>query len=193
MIGQSNSINRRNARPKEQEVLDSLLSVHPNFGGDRIAWTPCAPDPPDFIGTDADGARIGLELTEWLDSEQSRKCFTRQDNEGYLTLAIASDTHPKPKRFKLVQLNLKESARVRQADAAQFSGEFYKLIYALDAKPSQQLNKPYHVIPPSDFKAYRALTKYLASLYLFPTEGMPMAQHWVVFQFDFCPMLLNLH
>jgi hypothetical protein len=50
------------ARPEEQEVMDSLLATHTNFAGEGIVWTPCHPDPPDFIGTNATGERIGLEF-----------------------------------------------------------------------------------------------------------------------------------
>ena len=45
-----------------------------------IQFVPLDPpnDPPDFLGTDRDGRNIGLELTRWLDGEQTKASIDRE-------------------------------------------------------------------------------------------------------------------
>lgn len=184
----------KSARPEEQEAIDALLATHPTFAGEGIVWIPCNPDPPDFVGTKSNGERIGLELTEWLDPAESKKWFTRLDDEGFLTLAIASATHPKPKNFGRVQVNLKDKARIRESEATTFSAELYRLLGAIDTDVSEQrltLHKPYHSVSSIDSKTYPTLSKYLGSLWLFGPEEFKIPEggrgHWVVFPVRFLP------
>jgi hypothetical protein len=58
---------------REAGIFASFLEAEPGFAGARIAhWEHNRNDSPDILCTDATGSRIGVEMTEWLDQEQTR-------------------------------------------------------------------------------------------------------------------------
>ena len=57
---------------REAGIFASFLDAAPDFAGARIAnWIHNRNDSPDILCTDSTGSRIGVEMTEWLDEEQT--------------------------------------------------------------------------------------------------------------------------
>jgi hypothetical protein len=61
----------RRQQNEERSILDAVASVAPTFF-EGINFALAEPDPPDFIGESITGLRIGLELTSWLNNQQTR-------------------------------------------------------------------------------------------------------------------------
>jgi hypothetical protein len=58
-------------------IFEAFLQAAPDFAGEKITdWKHSRNDSPDIICVDRAGARIGLEMTEWLHEEQTRN-FSR--------------------------------------------------------------------------------------------------------------------
>jgi hypothetical protein len=58
---------------REVGIFASFLEAAPDFAGARIAnWVHNRNDSPDILCTDLTGSKIGVEMTEWLDEEQTR-------------------------------------------------------------------------------------------------------------------------
>jgi hypothetical protein len=63
-------------KPEEKLLFETFLTTHPDFL-DIKAWVP-GPEPPDVIATDSHARKIGIELTEWLDKEQTTPSIANQ-------------------------------------------------------------------------------------------------------------------
>lgn len=121
-----------NVKADEQAVLDSLCASHPNFEG-VTAWQR-GNDPPDFVGVRANGEKVGLELTELLDSKRATSSISRTDAKYQWLEALATEQRSAPKSFDRVVLEFKRSVKFNPHHATKFCEEFYALVEDADQK-----------------------------------------------------------
>jgi len=145
-------------KPDEQKTLDSVRASHPNF--EEAANWEAGPNPPDFIGTRQNGDRIGLELTEWAESKQSR--FTKRVDDEYRWLeTLETEKQAAPKSFDRVIVTFKKSEKFNRLHAPKFIKEFYALIKDADSRLDRS------VLPSEglDFSAYPTLKRHLIGVF----------------------------
>jgi hypothetical protein len=61
----------------ERQIFGEFCTASPNFAGRELKFSDGA-DPPDFVGVDEKGARIGIELGEWLNPQQMAASIKRE-------------------------------------------------------------------------------------------------------------------
>jgi hypothetical protein len=88
-------MSRENQRDEENAILKQVSSSFLAFMR-GITFVLANPDPPDFVGEGEGGKRIGLELTSWLNCDQTRAADGRErmraDLQKYPGLAESSDS-----------------------------------------------------------------------------------------------------
>lgn len=114
----------------EKEILEIIIQTRPGFL-DLAKWEE-GPDPPDAIVIDKSWRRIGLELTEWLDTQQTTRSKTIQKHEIQWLLALDTEHHEPPTHFSPVQITFREDVRFSKLDEASFRKEFQELVAYLD-------------------------------------------------------------
>jgi hypothetical protein len=163
------------AKPDEQKTLDSVVGSHPNF--EEVANWEAGPNPPDFIGTRQNGERIGLELTEWAESKQSR--FTKRVDDEYRWLeTLETEKQAAPKSFDRVIVAFKKSEKFNRLHAPKFIKEFYALIKDADSR----LDRPALPSEGLDFSAYPTLKRYLIGVFPYRTPDKyraALGHRWV--------------
>jgi hypothetical protein len=90
-------------RPEEEQLFASLLKSQPNFLN-VARWVP-GPDPPDIVLTNVSGQQLGIELTEWLDTEQTTPSITKTDNKMQWLVGLDSESHKPPRNFQFVRID----------------------------------------------------------------------------------------
>ncbi len=168
------------AKQAEIEIFDALRHDHPEFEGDVVRWE-AGPDPPDFIGTRRDGTRIGIELTEWLDGRQASASIRRTEAQYVVSEILKTKPPARPRNFSVVQVSLRDGARLTKRHLDTFRGEFFQLIAQLDAN-WEQLLSGYPLPMWTDFSGYPTVAKYVSSLlfHTSPVIGRTLG-HWIIF------------
>jgi hypothetical protein len=151
-------------RGEEKLVFAALCQAHPEFAGVMRRWEE-GPDPPDFIGTDPMGRRIGVELGEWLNQEQMRQSKLRERIEDSFLAAIRSENEEPPQHVGHVWLSLKEERVLPAEEATQFRDEILDCIRAADiastGDPEWDSPQGHNY---SDFSSFPSLQRYLTGL-----------------------------
>ncbi len=168
-------------RQTEIAVFEALRRDHPEFEGDVVRWEP-GPDPPDFIGTRRDGTRVGIELTEWLDSPQTSASIRRTEATSVFWETLNTKAPARPRNSSLVQVSLKEGARLSKRHEVRFRSEFFQLITHLDDN-WEQLLAGYPQPIWTDFSAYPTVATYVSEL-LFCTDSLIQRTegNWIIFE-----------
>jgi hypothetical protein len=165
----------------EIAVFDALRHDHPEFGGDVVRWEP-GPDPPDFIGTHRDGTKVSIELTEWLDGRQASASIRRTEAKYAFWETLNSTVSARPRIFSVVQVSLREGARLAKRHGGTFRAEFFELITHLDDN-WQQLLSGYPQPIWTDFSGHPTVAKYVSGLLFYRS---PLIQHtggpWIIFE-----------
>src|SRR5580692_461295 len=91
-------MSRENQRDEENAILKQISSSFPAFMR-GIKFVPANPDPPDFVGEGEGGERIGLELTSWLNCDQTRAAAGRERMRADLQNILDWRNHPIPENF----------------------------------------------------------------------------------------------
>ncbi len=117
-------------KPEEKLLFETFLTAHPDFL-DIKAWVP-GPEPPDVIATDSHARKIGIELTEWLDKEQTTPSIANQENQMRWLSALDTENHAPPKNFQYVQIWFRNGPRFSQREELSFREEFYRLVGHVD-------------------------------------------------------------
>jgi hypothetical protein len=149
---------------EETTIFKSFAEVRPDFAGRELTCGPGA-DPPDFVGTDAAGKRVGIELGEWLDKQQMAISVARERQKNSFLNALKSEEIDPPKNIGLIWIGKAERLALRDEDAKAFRDEMYKCVSDIDSK--WKSNAEWHEpqgFQLTDFGAYPALAKYLIAL-----------------------------
>jgi len=86
---------------REQGVLNDLIDYCPRFldvPNDDWVSVSKGQDPPDLVGS----GRIGLELTEWLNPNQTTEAMRRLRMRGDLLRLLNEQSLPAPQNYRLV-------------------------------------------------------------------------------------------
>ena len=145
-------------KPEERLFFGTFLGVRPDFL-DLKSWVP-GPDPPDVIVTDARGRRFGLELTEWLDKEQTTPSIAYQEKQFELLNVLDTENSSPPHNFQTASVWFRMDVRFSRFDLASFRKEFYELMAKIDAAWSREMAREPQKIW-NDFSSYPTLAKHV--------------------------------
>jgi hypothetical protein len=167
----------------EHTIFEAFIAVRPDFAGRALECKPGA-DPPDFIGTDAEGKRVGVELGEWLNEEQMRISVARERKKDSFMSAVKSEEVEPPTNVGMVWMGKLDGVALRAEDAAQFQKEIFAYVAEIDRR--WQENDEWHGRqghPITDFSKYPTVAKYLGSLTFISRERMPTIKGiaWLTF------------
>jgi hypothetical protein len=169
------------AKEAEIQILDALRRDHPEFEADVVRWEP-GPDPPDFIGTRRDGARIGIELTEWLDPSQASASIRRTEAQYAFWETLNTKPSAHPCNFSVVQVSLRDDARLPERDHVALRDEYFRLIARLDVGWGE-LSLGHPLPTWTDFSGYPTVAKYVSSPLFHTSPLMRRTEgHWVIFE-----------
>jgi hypothetical protein len=116
----------------ERANFDAFRSAHPNFAGRALVRCELGGDPPDILCIDDAARRIGVELVQWINEEQTARSKERFKLERSYTQVIRSwDVQP-PEHIGFVFISAKEKAMLRPVDAAAFRTELYDFVASKD-------------------------------------------------------------
>ena len=161
---------------REQGVLNDLIDYCPRFldvPNDDWVSVSKGQDPPDLVGS----GRIGLELTEWLNPNQTTEAMRRLRMRGDLLRLLNEQSLPAPQNYRLVFVRprwVKISGKEIESLRLQFHTMCQQKDLCWHSDPSVQLGWAW-VIEQS-FAAYPMLQKYIASV-RFKADGANIAQH----------------
>lgn len=148
----------------EQEILDSLLKAYPAFLSEELTWAP-GPEPPDFIGTSTRGERFGLELTEWLNEDQTTVSISNEKSRNALLSAIDSEHRERPRPLIRILICDRLNVKFERQDNSEYVREIYQL--AEDYAHRLDLNEPFGIWPVQDLAAYPTLKRYCVAVTLY--------------------------
>jgi hypothetical protein len=168
---------------EEREVFRGFLSAMPLFAAFAVVkWEQTKQDPPDVEADLADGGRVGIELTSWLEESQIGREKRVEIIEDPFRDAINPDPTNQTEHIFLVWIDPKR--RMEKNDAAGFRSELLALMEEIDNGWS---NIPYSDSPQGfpwkDFVKYPTLAKYLNSIDVHPRGGggRKGGVHWLTF------------
>ena len=172
---------------EEREVFTGFLTALPMFAGSCVTtWQQPAQDPPDVEADLADGRKVAVELTSWLDESQIGREKKIEMVEASFRSAIQPEPANETEHIFLVWLAPKR--RMPPADWAAFRPELMMLIEAIDGDWG---NIPWSDSPQgfswNDFTKYPTLEKHLSSLDIRPRRPAMASTmrkgelHWITF------------
>jgi hypothetical protein len=151
-------------RPAEKIIFESFVNFSPEFAGRPVKCEE-GPDPPDYICVDDAGNRIGVELGEWLNEQQTRESKERERLENSYCSVIKSEEQEPPHHVGSVYLSTKLGLRLDADDRVGFKGELLQCIQHIDDGWSENRDRDdpqgYNL---DDFDGYPSLAKYLTGL-----------------------------
>lgn len=143
----------------------AFLDACPNFAGRPLADIQRGGDPPDFVCLDGMSKRVGVELVQWINEEQTGPSKRRFNLEGSYTSVIRSVYVVPPKYIGMVFIDAKDGVFLAPYDAAAFRHELYKFVSDIDAawlaNPDWHDPQGYDF---TDFTAYPLLAHHLTGL-----------------------------
>ena len=169
-------------RDEERTLFETFAAVHPGFLEMRT-WEPGPPnEPPDVILTDPHGRRIGVELTEWLDEEQTSRSVPFQDSQYEWIALLDAKNRPRPANFAWVQVyfrpDAKKPAKKPGSQELLFRQEFLRLMdYIDDAWDREMAGQQKFWI---DFSDYPALAKRIRFLRFEDRSDFQPAIGWII-------------
>jgi hypothetical protein len=169
-------------KSEEKKLFEIVLDTHPNFL-DYKTWRE-GPEPPDVILTDRQDRLIGIELTEWLDKEQTTPSIRAQDHEHAWLAALDSEHHPPPKHFTFAQVSFHRGMgfpRFDREKVTTFREEFYTLMsYIKDTWQQEMADSRQKMW--NDFSNYPTLGRYIASIHFVAHSPHPPqpGSRWVL-------------
>jgi hypothetical protein len=169
---------------REKNIIDYFQKCRPDFAATSVTCEP-GNDPPDFVCTDANGKRIGIELGEWLNEGQMKLGKELETMEASYLSAIQSEKKSPPPNIGTVWIGPKEMTILKKADQDGFCRELYDNVQrvAKEWHTNKEINGPqgYHQV---DFSGYPMLQKYLSVLVFMPVSvlAQPQGFPWICFR-----------
>jgi hypothetical protein len=155
-------------REDERRAFEAFQRCHPALFRDHTCSE--GADPPDFICTNAQGERIGIELAEWVDEAAIKVSKRAHRIRGSFRDAIAA-VALRPANIGRVWIFPRRE--LHSAIAKVLGNELRECIEAADRDwESLTARWPvYQGYPLSDFASYPTLAKYVSALDLAPTQS----------------------
>jgi hypothetical protein len=166
----------------EKAIFDLFEKRFSNFAG-RPVTTILGNDPPDILCTDAAGARIGVELGEWVNEIQIAIGKTKEGVERSFSRVIKSDEELPPEHIGISWIGLKEEKPLKGADAGAFRKEIYEVVEESDKRwpTNGEVNGPQGYTH-SDFSKYPIVARYVKSIHFHPrTFARRKGGDWLTF------------
>jgi hypothetical protein len=163
-------------KPEEKLLFGTFIDKHPDFL-DIKTWI-LGPEPPDVIATDSRARKIGIELTEWLDKQQTTPSIADQENQMKWLSALDSENHAPPQNFHYVQIRFRSRIRFSQREALSFCNEFYRLIDHVDDNWEREMARTPQKIW-NDFGSYPTLGVHI-HLVRFDDRASVKPSRWVL-------------
>ena len=166
-------------KSQERELFEIILKTYPKFLN-QVHWEE-GPDPPDVIITDGSGRKVGVELTEWLNPDQTTRSITIQENEIQWLLALNTEQYDVPKHFCPVQIRFRADVRFSKHELDLFRKEFYELVEYLDRHWIELFAGTPQTLW-NDFTEYPTLRRRVQSFWLHrnPVMRVNKGARWVV-------------
>jgi len=153
---------------EERKVFDGFLEAAPMFGGIAVSgWSQPTLDPPDIECDLADGRKIGVELTSWLEESQIGRAKSIESFEKSIRDAIKPEPANATEHIQFLWMSVKR--RMAPTDASAFRNGLLALIEEIDRRWDSEpdWDSPQGV-QWDDFSAYPILEKYLDALEIHP-------------------------
>jgi hypothetical protein len=152
----------------ERANFDAFRSAHPDFASRALVTCETGGDPPDILCVDEAGGRIGVELVQWINEEQTALSKERFKAEGSYTQVIRSWEAQPPEHIGFVFISAKEKTMLRPADTAVFRTELYAFVTNKDTawleNPEWDDLQGWRF---NDFTGFPMLGKHLAELHCY--------------------------
>lgn len=177
-------------RADEEQVVAFIASAFPGFL-DGTLFRAVDTDPPDFLGTSADGRRIGLELTSWLNGDQVAAARGRDSMRRDLLRVIDWEKHPRPRNFGFAVIMPRWNEKIRRNHYQALCREFHSATRDVDDRWRLLRDGHWRTLLPeerfsfetsqSDLERYPTLRKYVLSIWFTePQESNTLFQEsWV--------------
>lgn len=174
-------------RAEEKAVFEGFLNAGPMFAGFEVKkWSQPKNDPPDIETELADGRKVGIELTSWLDESQ----IGREKKVEFVELSLRDAIQPEPpnQTEHIFLVWMAPKCRMAPADKPAFKTELLALTEQIDqrweSEPAWQSPQGFQW---EDFTRYPTLAIYLESVDVHPR--MPSVastmrkggRHWLTF------------
>ncbi|MGC2420782.1 MAG: hypothetical protein WA405_03930 [Candidatus Acidiferrales bacterium] len=182
-------MNRRNQRDQENAVIRDIARFSSFLGG--ASFVRPRKDPPDFLAKEG-GEVIGLELTSWLDSTQTRAAQGRARMSDDLLSILDWQRHPRPASISSAVIFPKWGTRVRQAHRQPLKDDFYAAVQSFDQALESLREKHWRPLSPderfsyeahqAELKAYPTLCRYVSSICFFERTRsvvQPIEHPWI--------------
>jgi hypothetical protein len=182
-------MDRTNQQDQENAVITDIARFSTFLGGARFVRP--TKDPPDFLAK-AGGEVIGLELTSWLDSMQTRAAQGRARMSDDLLSILDWQRHPRPTNISSTVIFPTWGTRVRQAHRRPLKDEFYAAVQSFDRVLKSLREKHWRPLRPderfsyevhqAELKAYSTLCRYVSSICFFERTGsvvQPSEHPWI--------------
>jgi hypothetical protein len=160
---------------EEKLLFETFIAAHPGFL-DIKTWVP-GPDPPDVIATDSQARKIGIELTEWLDKQQTTPSIADQENQMRWLAALNTENQAPPQNFQYVQIRFRSGTRYSQRKELSFCEEFYRLIAHVDGNWEREMAGTQKIW--NDFGGYPTLRAHVC-LVRFEDRAALKPQRWAI-------------
>lgn len=165
----------------ERSVFEAFIEIHPNFADQPIKSWDRGADWPDFLCRGLSGSRIGVELTEWVNTDQIASAKADQDMKLPFLSIIDSENVAPPRNIDSVTIEVRHKAPSTISGQQQFRSELYAYIESVDAKWATGAPHGRQACFVSNFNGYPCLSKYLAWMELCPRSTVLSGARWVRF------------
>ena len=170
--------------PKEEcEVFAGFLAAMPMFAGSPVTdWRQPAQDPPDIEADLADGRKVGIELTSWLEESQ----IGREKKVEVLESSFRDAVQPEPpnETEHIFLVWLAPRRKIIADDAPAFRSELLALMEAIDKDwDNIRWSDSPQGFDWNDFTNHPTLRKYLSSIDVHPRRPGQQkgGAHWLTF------------
>lgn len=170
-------------RDHERALFKSFLEIEREFAGEGLhAWH--QPDDerefPDIIGCTVSGRKVGVEIAEWLNENETQAVKrTEQIQRGFLD-AIGDQGRNPTSHIGYVWLHPKR--KLTTADAKAFREELFNCVLECDRRwPTERFWRPGPRLTGDELAAFPTVAKYLDALRLWPADGSQWGENWITF------------
>jgi hypothetical protein len=118
---------------EEKSIFEAFKAACPDFAGRELKCETGA-DPPDILGTDATGKRVGIELGEWLNEKQMEASVARERQKDSFMNRLKSEEREPPTHVGLVWMGRKANAVLRAEHAEAFANEIFACVADTDRR-----------------------------------------------------------
>lgn len=157
---------------REKDIFQAFLESWPQLKADVVESYPAEDDFPDVITLHTDGRRIGWELGEWLEPDQTRAGKEVERLRNAIKAVVGMQKISPPANIRYCTLEPKATAApFKREDAGDFRRELRTLVAQVDAEwresPCWQSAEGYLC---RELNAYPTLQRYLEAIYFAPLD-----------------------